>query len=41
MWTGLGMLVAGLLFLLWMRLNPVQAPEATEDDDGTNTRPTH
>ena len=41
MWTGVGMLVAGLLFLLWMRLNPVQAPEATEDDDGTNTRPTH
>jgi len=40
-WTGLGMLVAGLLFLLWMRLNPVQAPKPADDDDGTNARPTH
>lgn len=39
-WTGVGMLVAGLLFLLWMRLNPVQAPKPA-DDDGSNTRPTH
>ena len=40
-WTGLGMLVAGLLFLLWMRLNPVQAPKPADDDDGANARPTH
>ena len=39
-WTGLGMLVAGLLFLLWMRLNPVEAPKPTEDD-GSKARPTH
>ena len=40
-WTGLGMLVAGLLFLLWMRLNPVQAPEPADDDDDATARPTH
>ena len=33
-WTGLGMLVLGLLFLLWMRLNPVEAPEHRVDDEG-------
>ncbi len=35
-WTGLGMLVLGLLFLLWMRLNPVEAPEPADDE-----RPMH
>jgi hypothetical protein len=40
-WTGIGMLVAGLLFLLWMRLNPVQPPEPADDDDAERPRPTH
>ncbi len=40
-WTGLGMLVAGLLFLLWMRLNPVQVPKPADDDDSAKARPTH
>lgn len=40
-WTGIGMLVAGLLFLLWMRLNPVQPPEPADDDDDDRPRPTH
>jgi hypothetical protein len=41
-WTGIGMLVAGLLFLLWMRLNPVQPPEPADDDnDAERARPTH
>ncbi len=36
LWMGLGMLVLGLLFLLWLRLNPPKAPDPsdlTEDDD--------
>ena len=40
-WTGIGMLVAGLLFLLWMRLNPVQPPEPADDEDAERARPTH
>jgi hypothetical protein len=40
-WTGVAMLVAGLLFLLWMRLNPVQAPTKADDDDSGTPRPTH
>jgi xanthine/uracil/vitamin C permease (AzgA family) len=27
LWTGLGMLVVGLLMLTWMRLRPLQPPE--------------
>ena len=26
LWMGIGMLILGLLFLLWWRLNPVQRP---------------
>ncbi len=26
-WTGIGILAAGLLFLLWMRLNPFEASD--------------
>ena len=36
LWMGIGMLVLGLLFLLWLRLNPPKAPDPsdlTEDDD--------
>jgi hypothetical protein len=37
LWMGLAMLVLGLLFLLWLRLNPPAAPDlsrdATADDD--------
>lgn len=39
-WTGLGMLVTGLLFLLWMRLNPVEAPDPA-DRERNEERPTH
>ncbi|WP_030617337.1 hypothetical protein [Streptomyces sclerotialus] len=38
LWTGLGMLVLGLLFLLWMKLRPAEAPapeEAGATADGT------
>jgi hypothetical protein len=35
LWMGIGMLVLGLLFLLWLRLNPPQPPDPAdlEDDD--------
>lgn len=33
LWLGLGMLVLGLLFLLWMRLNPLKVePNPTDGD---------
>jgi hypothetical protein len=46
LWTGIGMLVLGLLMLLWMRLNPVEAPADDDDADGEDdrsrtARPTH
>jgi prolipoprotein diacylglyceryltransferase len=33
LWLGIGMLIVGLLFLLWRRLNPtvVAQPESTEE----------
>jgi len=31
LWMGIGMLVLGLLFLLWLRLNPPAAPEPTDE----------
>jgi len=38
LWTGLAMLLFGVGFLIWMRLNPVKPPRpATDDDD----RPAH
>ena len=41
LWTGLGMLLLGLAMLLWMRLNPVTAPEPREDDGDRDRRPAH
>lgn len=32
LWLGLGMLVLGLLFLLWIRLAPLQPPQANPTD---------
>ncbi|MFI6071090.1 hypothetical protein ACIA5C_05780 [Actinoplanes sp. NPDC051343] len=39
LWMGLGMLVVGLLMLLWLRLNPLPTPEpgADEADDAGPT----
>jgi hypothetical protein len=34
LWTGLAMLVLGLLFLLWMRLRPVRVSPPAEDTTG-------
>ncbi len=31
LWLGIGMLVLGLLFLLWMRLNPLKRPAAEDE----------
>jgi hypothetical protein len=49
LWTGIGMLVVGLLLLLWMHLNPVEPPEKEDSDEegsaegkaDTRARPTH
>ncbi len=38
LWAGLAMLALGLGFLLWMRLNPLEAPAVHEDD---NRPPAH
>ncbi|RYY09934.1 MAG: hypothetical protein EON55_17350 [Alphaproteobacteria bacterium] len=32
LWLGIGMLVLGLLFLLWTRLGPLTPPEPEPDD---------
>jgi hypothetical protein len=32
LWLGIGMLVLGLLFLLWTRLGPLQPPEPNPTD---------
>ncbi|OKJ70419.1 hypothetical protein [Streptomyces sp. CB02460] len=32
LWTGIAMLVLGLLFLVWMKLRPAQAPEHAPED---------
>ncbi|MEU8659006.1 hypothetical protein [Actinoplanes philippinensis] len=32
LWMGLGMLVLGLLMLLWLRLNPPAEPDRKESD---------
>jgi hypothetical protein len=34
LWLGLGMLILGLLFLLWTRLGPLTPPEANPTDRG-------
>jgi xanthine/uracil/vitamin C permease (AzgA family) len=33
LWTGIAMLVVGLLFLLWMRLNPLEVGEPTDREE--------
>ena len=33
LWTGLGMLALGALFLLWQWLRPAEAPSPPSDDD--------
>jgi hypothetical protein len=38
LWMGLGMLVVGLLMLLWLRLNPLPTPEPGADET-TETGP--
>jgi hypothetical protein len=32
LWTGIGMLVLGLLFLLWQRIRPAEAPSAASEE---------
>jgi hypothetical protein len=32
LWTGLGMLILGLFFLVWLKLRPTEPPEVTEED---------
>jgi len=39
LWTGIGMLVVGLLMLLWMRLNPLRPPTPEELDDDSRLEP--
>jgi hypothetical protein len=36
LWMGLGMLVLGLLFLLWLRLSPPAPPEMSKSTDDGN-----
>jgi hypothetical protein len=38
LWMGLGMLVLGLLMLLWLKLNPLPTPEPG-DEETTESRP--
>jgi hypothetical membrane protein len=33
LWMGIAMLIFGLLMLLWLRLNPPEAPAAPADED--------
>lgn len=40
LWMGVGMLILGLLFLLWWRLNPLQRPVDAADDDESDTQGT-
>ncbi|MFI2642896.1 hypothetical protein [Streptomyces sp. NPDC018610] len=32
LWTGIGMLVLGVFFLVWLKLRPIQAPEAPKSE---------
>ena len=38
LWLGLGMLVLGLLFLLWQRLTPLRAETRTDQPEPTDQR---
>ncbi|SDP69382.1 hypothetical protein SAMN04487905_107133 [Actinopolyspora xinjiangensis] len=33
LWTGLSMLLVGGIFLLWVRLRPLETPTATDEGD--------
>ena len=37
LWLGLGMLVVGVLFLLWWRLNPVRRDQPPPETTGTGS----
>lgn len=43
LWTGIGMLLVGLAFLLWLRLSPTAPPPAEQlaeaRDEATSARP--
>jgi hypothetical protein len=39
LWMGLGMLVLGLLFLLWLRLNPPPPPDLRAPQDDAEAGP--
>lgn len=41
LWLGIGMLVLGLLFLLWRRLSPVVHVEPNPTDAGSGRPPAH
>src|SRR6266849_6558182 len=42
LWMGIGMLIVGLLFLLWWRLRPLQPHEdPAHDDDAASSQPRH
>ncbi|MBM2621523.1 hypothetical protein JIG36_39065 [Actinoplanes sp. LDG1-06] len=41
LWMGLGMLVLGLLFLLWLRLNPPKTPDPSDLDTDDDRPPAH
>ncbi|MBC2869184.1 hypothetical protein [Streptomyces mexicanus] len=32
LWTGIGMLVLGVFFLVWLKLRPIVPPQETESD---------
>ncbi|MEV7125485.1 hypothetical protein [Streptomyces sp. NPDC093260] len=32
LWTGIGMLVLGVFFLVWLKLRPIQAPETPKSE---------
>jgi hypothetical protein len=38
LWMGIGMLIIGLLFLLWWRLNPMRPPVPPAHDVEPNTQ---
>jgi hypothetical protein len=38
LWTGIGMLVVGMLMLAWMRLRPLEPPEPLADAEETGPR---
>jgi drug/metabolite transporter (DMT)-like permease len=36
LWTGLGLVVAAIVFIAWARLRPIVVPDDPEDDPGTH-----